>query len=315
MTPRGSVDAPDLGVILDRWVAEPASLDGFSAVVEAAAGASETDLNLLVANAPVWSSAVAALAASTGPIAWSGPYGELRLEIVPTDAEGPRVVRIGFEQTGVRVLVDGDAVNPAGTEVTVRLGVRSLVDLATGRADGALLYLADRLQVNGDATFLLALGATLRVPGSGTALIDPEALAPEAVSAAIKDVSTEHLDAVMAGGFRDLILDEVFRRLPEFLNAEKAARVRLTVGFLVEGPAGAGDRYLVDISDGACITGRDPDGERQADVTLVLTGAQFLRLVLGHLNPVRAVLGGQVRVQGELMKALAFNSIMRIPGI
>ena len=34
-----------------------------------------------------------------------------------------------------------------------------------------------------------------------------------------------HLDRVMTGGFRHLILAEVFRRLPEFLDADKAFEV------------------------------------------------------------------------------------------
>lgn len=179
--------------------------------------------------------------------------------------------------------------------------------LDRGEADGALLHLAGRLQVEGDAALLLELAAP--------ALIDPAALDPEAVSAAIAGVPTAHLDAVMAGGFRALVLGEVFRRLPEFLDAEKAARARVSVGFDVGGrPDGGIDRYVVRVESGRCTVEPDPAGELAADVTLVLDGSEFLRLVLGHLNPVRAVLGGQVKVRGELMKALAFNAVMRIPG-
>jgi putative sterol carrier protein len=129
-------------------------------------------------------------------------------------------------------------------------------------------------------------------------------------------VPVAHLDAVMAGPFRSIVLDQVFRRLPEFLREEKAARVSLAVAFEVGGRDDGGhDRYVVRIVQGSCSVAADPAGDDATEVTLVLTGAQFLRLVLGHLNPVRAVLNREVVVRGELFKALAFNSVMRIPGI
>src|SRR5690606_6543925 len=136
------------------------------------------------------------------------------------------------------------------------------------------------------------------------------------LSAAIAGVPAAHLDAVMAGGFRMLVLDEVFRRLPEFVIPEKAERVTLAVAFEVGGRADGGtDRYLVALERGRCTVEADPAGEREAEATLELTGAEFLRLVLGHLNPVRGVLGGELRVRGQLMRALALNSVMRIPGL
>jgi putative sterol carrier protein len=275
------------------------------------ATADDASLDALLDDA-AWVDAVAAeLVSRAGALVWSGVPVHLVVRVSSTTRRSAATVAF---LVGERVRpAPAIEANPAG--VGVEIGVRDLMALLAGEADGALLHLSDRLRIEGDADALLRLGVQVRLPGGERALIDPAALVPEAVSAAIDGVSTEHLDAVMAGPFRQVVLDEVFGRLPGFLREEKAARVRLAVGFEIEGGPTGTDRYVVRVDSGTCVVDPDPTGEVRVDVTLVLTGAQFLRLVLGHLNPVRAVLGGQVKVEGELMKALAFNSVMRIPGI
>ena len=236
-----------------------------------------------------------------------GPVGTLRVRVRKVDGDLERTVRFGA------TAVTDAAGAPADAELTI--GAEDLLALATGAADGALLYLAGRLEVEGDEDLVLGLGTAVRVPGAARALIDPAALDPLAVSDAIAHVPTEHLSAVMSGGFRGLVLAEVFRRLPDFLIAEKAERVRVAVMFEVEGenPA-APDRYVVRVAGGACAVEADVPADTPVDATLVLAGHEFLRLVLGHLNPVRGVLSGQIRVRGEVLKALGFNAVMRIPG-
>ena len=231
----------------------------------------------------------------------------MRLEIVLPD-ETVEAWTVHFVGSGPRVVHD---VEP---DAVVRIGLDDLVRLAAGQADGALLYLAGALSVAGREDLVLGVGSLLRAPGSDRAVIDAGALDPVAVSVAIADTPSEHLDAVMSGGFRELVLTEVFRRLPEFLIAEKAVGVRLAIGFEIAGPVGAAaDRYVVRVAGGACevVAGGHDDA---VDATIELEGHEFLRLVLGHLNPVRGVLSGQLRVRGRIVKALGFNAVMRIPG-
>lgn len=238
-----------------------------------------------------------------------GPTGVLRIEAVGSDGALVLSQTVRFDAVAVAAAPDADPT------ATLLIGFDDLVRLAIGEADGALLYLSGKLDVIGDESLVLALGSALRVPGSARALIDPAALDPVAVSAAIADAKLEHLDRVMAGGFRELILSEVFRRLPDFLIAEKAERIQVALMFEIErGDLETFDRYVVRVADGRCVvqTGADPD--EPVDATLVLAGHEFLRLVLGHLNPVRGVLSGQIRVRGQVLKALGFNSVMNIPG-
>lgn len=242
-----------------------------------------------------------ALLSAAGP--WSGPTGVVRVEVAMPDG-GLESACIGFAASGVGFV-------EADPQAVLRLPLAEVRRLADGAADGALLHLAGVLEVIGDEDLVLRIGSTLRT-ATGSPLIDAAALNPVAVSAAIAETRTEHLARVMAGGFRPLVLTEVFRRLPEFLIAEKAERVRVAVAFEVSGrPDGAVDRYVVRVAEGSCTVLPDPAGAEPVDATLELEGHQFLRLVLGHLDPVRGALSGQVRVRGQVLKALGFNSVMR----
>ena len=202
----------------------------------------------------------------------------------------------------------------APPDVTIRAAVVSFVRLVTGQSNAALLYLAGRLGITGDAMLALEVGAVFRLPGSGAVAVDPTALDPVDVATAIKDVSRQHLAEVMGGDFRDLVVGEVFRRFPEFLDGRKASRQRLDIGFRISGrPDGGADRFIVHVAEGGCTVEADPPRDAARDATLLLDGPDFLMLVTGHLNPVRALMAGRLRLKGDRTKALAFNAVMNPP--
>jgi putative sterol carrier protein len=125
-------------------------------------------------------------------------------------------------------------------------------------------------------------------------------------------VKDTHLREVMAGSFRGIVLEEIFRRLPEFVDREKARKQRITVGFKITGRAdGDADRYVVLLEEGECRV--EPAGDQERHATVTAGGVAFLKLVTGNLGPVRAVVKGDIRVSGDPAKALAFSKIVRIP--
>lgn len=249
-----------------------------------------------------------ALAALAPAGRWAGPHGVVRLDVVLPDGTVETWV-IRFDLRGVRLAPTSDP------DVALRVPLAPLVRLLTGQADGALLLLAGELEVIGREDLVLELGSAIRTGPDRRRLVDPAALDPVAVSRAIGAARPDQVAAVMAGGFRELVLSEVFRRLPGFVVAEKAARVAVAIGFEIGGRTdGAIDRYVVRIRDGDCTVTSGAAADEPVDATLELEGDEFLRLVLGHLNPVRGVLSGQVSVRGQVVKALGFNAVMRIPG-
>ncbi len=213
-------------------------------------------------------------------------------------------------------LAAGTVTLEAGAEpdVTISADIVDFVRLVTGQSNAALLYLGGRLGIQGDEMLALAVGMVFTVPGSDQAAVDPTSLDPVDVATAVATTSGKHMRAVMEGGFRPILLEEVFRRFPDFIDAAKASGLHLSVGFRIGGRKdGEVDRYVVHIDDGACTVETSPPDGQTRDATITLEGADFLRLVTGQLHPVRGVLTGAMKVKGERAKALALNAVMVPP--
>jgi putative sterol carrier protein len=208
------------------------------------------------------------------------------------------------------VTLDADAV----PDVTITADIVDFVRLVTGQSNAALLYLGDRLGISGQELLALAVGTVFTVPGSDHAAVDPTLLDPIDVATAVATTSARHLKGVMEGGFRPIVLQEVFRRFPDFIDTGKAGTMQLAVGFRIGGRRdGEVDRYCVHIEEGACSIEADPPEGQVRDATITMDGADFLRLATGQLNPVRGVLTGALKVRGDRSKALALNAVMMPP--
>jgi putative sterol carrier protein len=228
-----------------------------------------------------------------------GRLGEFALPEPLADVRGVVEFRVGVPrgEPEVHVLVfDGSGVTTAEAgahlpDVTISLAALDLVRMVSGGRNAALLLLGDRLRVDGDELLALRVGGVFQVPGQPGVAVDPSAVDPQQAAVVLEGVKDRHLDRLMSGGFREVVLDQVFTRLPEFLDEQRAAGTSLTVGFRIDGrPDGGSDRVTVYVDRGSCRVERDAEGDR--DATLVLGGAQFLKLVTGHLNPVTGVVRG-----------------------
>ena len=202
----------------------------------------------------------------------------------------------------------------AQPDVVIAADILDFVRLVTGECNAALLYLGARLRIEGQEMLALAVGTVFTVPGDDQKAVDPTALDPVDVATAVATTSAKHMQSVMEGGFRPIVLEEVFRRFPEFIDADKASDMTLSVGFRIGGRRdGEVDRYVVHIAEGVCtIETSPPEGQRR-DATITIDGADFLRLATGQLHPVRGVLTGALKVKGDRAKALALNAVMVPP--
>ena len=202
----------------------------------------------------------------------------------------------------------------AKPDVTIDAGIVDFVRLVTGQSNAALLYLGGRLAIEGQALLALAVGSVFTVPGSDEVAVDPTMLDPVDVATVVATTSAKHMRTVMEGDFRPVVLGEVFRRFPDFIDAGKAGSLVLTIGFRIGGRRdGQVDRYVVHIRDGSCSIETDPPEGQRRDATISLDGVDFLRLATGQLHPVRGVLTGAMKVKGDRAKALALNAVMVPP--
>ncbi len=283
-------------------------------LVQAVAAASDADLLELIDRDEIRSAAVA------------GILGRLHEFSVPERvARLHGVIRFDLQQRGTLLerhalaFDDGtmelrpDADEQAAADVVLSTSVLVFIRLVSGERNAGLEYLAGGLDIEGDADLALGVGGIFRVPGTDSVAVDPTALDPVDVATALKSVRGDHLAKVMHSGFRTVVLGEIFRRLPDFVDPKKAAKVQLRVGFRLTGaPSGEVERYVVEVDRGiATVTTGDEGSDRDATVTC--EGHDFLRLATGHLSPIAGVLRGQLKVKGDRAKALQLTSVIDIP--
>ena len=218
---------------------------------------------------------------------------------------------LAFDDGTMELRPDVDELAPA--DVVLSTSVLVFVRLVSGERNAGLEYLAGGLDIDGDADLALGVGGIFRVPGSDAVAVDPTALDPVDVATILKGVKGDHLAKVMRSGFRTVVLGEIFRRLPDYVDPKKAAKVQLRVGFRLHGgPSGEVERYLVEVDRGiATVTTGDEGSDR--DATVICEGPEFLRLATGHLSPIAGVLRGQLKVKGDRAKALQLSSVIDIP--
>ncbi len=236
--------------------------------------------------------------------------GVVRFDLERRDG-GPERHALRFHGGEITPLVEVDPEVTADVVLTTSL--LRFARIVSGQLNAGLEYLAGTLDIDGDASLALGVGGIFRVPGTDRVAMDPTQLDPVDVATVLSHVPRAHLKKVMASDFRAVVLEEIFRRLPDYLDEAKAKGVELTIGFTLLGnPSGAVDRYVVRVRDGvAVVEAGDPNGDRDATVTC--EGHDYLRLATGHLSPVAGVLRGTLKVKGDKAKALKLSSIIDIP--
>lgn len=209
----------------------------------------------------------------------------------------------------------------ADADVVVHGSDLQLLRLVAGQLDVAVAYLGNQIGITGASTTALALASLFTVDGTAPVTGDPvdvRDIDPVDIARVLHGVPADHLRSVMASDFRPVILEEIFERMPGFVNSRKAAGVQITVGFRLTGrPDGEVDRYVLRLRDGRATvlagTTADAVGREDRHATVTCEAADFLRLVTGHLSAVSGVLRGQLKVRGDKVAALRLNAAFDIP--
>ncbi len=148
------------------------------------------------------------------------------------------------------------------------------------------------------------------VPGPGADLTDVDAGQLAALAAGATD---EQLAEGMSDpAARQSILDEIFRRMAEHLDADKAKGTDAVLLWrITDKPGGGEDTYEVTLKDGQVSVSQEPTADPR--VTFVVGPAAFLRLVSGAQPGPVLFMAGKLKIEGDLMFASQVATMFKIP--
>ena len=140
---------------------------------------------------------------------------------------------------------------------------------------------------------------------------DPSAVAPEQFAALVREASDEQLEEGFRAN-REVLLEEIFRRMPEEVDPARTADVDAVVEWEITGDGpDAEDRWQLTVREGRCTCVRGGDAE--PDVSFRIAPVDFVKLITGVGSGPKMFVFGRLRIRGDLMMAARIPTWFRIP--
>src|SRR5512133_2458783 len=128
----------------------------------------------------------------------------------------------------------------------------------------------------------------------------------------VAGASDEQLGEAMSGPQREEALREIFSRITEHLNAERAGAHDAVIHFkILERDAGGYDHFEVIVRGGKATIAEPPAEEPR--VTLSVGPVDFLRLITNQVSGPTLFMTGKLKIEGDLMFASQIASLFHIP--
>jgi putative sterol carrier protein len=128
----------------------------------------------------------------------------------------------------------------------------------------------------------------------------------------VAGATDQQLEELMASEARKDILDDVFRRMAEHVDPDRARDVTTVVHWKIyDRPEGGYDHYEVVLEGGTCTVSESPS--REPAVTLKLKPVEFLKLVSGTASGPTMFMTGKLKLEGNVMLASRLTSMFHIP--
>ena len=108
-----------------------------------------------------------------------------------------------------------------------------------------------------------------------------------------------------------LTIATIMSRMPGAFVPEKAAGVDAVIHFKFTG-AEAGEWHAI-IKDGACQVAEGGPSE-PATMTLTADSGDYIKLITGELDPMKAFMTGKLKFQGDLNLAMKMTQMFRVAG-
>jgi putative sterol carrier protein len=136
----------------------------------------------------------------------------------------------------------------------------------------------------------------------------------DGVGKLVRDSSPERLEQVMRSPARRAILDGIFWQMPKQIDPKHAAGVKASLRWVITGRQdGGSDIFQLELDDGRCRVIKGSGGPDPL-LTITIDGVEFLRLVTGNSDPMKAYFKGRIKLTGDVMFAAKLASLFRMPG-
>lgn len=140
--------------------------------------------------------------------------------------------------------------------------------------------------------------------------LDLSAVSPEEFARIVKGLSAQQLGELMHGELRTRVLGEVFGRMRQQFRPEAAGGLTALIRWKITGESEA--VYETSVADGTCtVSAGRSDAEPRT--TLVMSDAEFLRLVSGNGNPVTMFMMRKLKIAGDVGLASGLTRYFDIP--
>ena len=128
----------------------------------------------------------------------------------------------------------------------------------------------------------------------------------------VAGATDQQLEELMASEARRDILADIFRRMADHVDGERARDVNAVLHWKIyDNPEGGYDHFEVVLEGGTCVVSETPS--REPSITLKLKPADFLKLVSGTASGPTMFMTGKLKLEGDVMLASRLTSMFRIP--
>src|SRR3979409_483489 len=128
----------------------------------------------------------------------------------------------------------------------------------------------------------------------------------------VAGATDQQLEELMASEARRDILDDIFRRMADHVDGERARDVTTVLHWKIyDNPDGGYDHYEGRPEGGA--GGGSEDPSREPSITLKLKPVDFLKLVSGSASGPTLFMTGKLKLEGDVMLASRLTSMFSIP--
>lgn len=148
-----------------------------------------------------------------------------------------------------------------------------------------------------------------------TAVANLEQVAPEDFAKLIAESSDEQIAEVVNGPQRKPVLDQIFGRMADHVEADKLGSTEAVVHFKIldrpDDQGGGYDHYEVVFENGKCAASGEV--KRDPNVTIKVGPVEFLKLAANKASGPTLFMTGKLKLEGDVMLASRLTTFFRIP--